>query len=379
MKFDTKKRLAVLSLFLSPVALFGGVEVAKGELFAKGTVRMEHDSNVYANNSEKGDFVFVGTPEVGYTREAGWIRLDANAGVAIQRYGDYTDDNSENPFGQVFVGWVQNEGKSDGRFLASARKTTAANEVVNSITESNDYMLDAAVGHFATEKLGYRVKATYGENDYKTAGMSDLRKLMGGIDGRFQYSPKMEVFVGYAFRENTIFNRANKLADIKSNDNQFQVGVEGELAPKLKGRIGVGLVTRDYKKNALKDQNGLLLDSSVTWKYSELGSVKVFLNDDLDNSPIDQSIRRLSGGFDATHLFSPKIEFGGGITYSHESYSGVFGSRVDDAVAVQTRVTYKFTPFVSASLYINYRNADSTLAYSDYQRSNVGVTVTAKF
>ncbi len=354
------------------VALLGG------ELFASGAVRAEYDSNIYANSTEIDDVLFRLTPGVAWVRDAGLIRAEATGGVEFQQFCDNNEENSDNPFGTLDLTWAREGGKSDGRFSAALRRLSYANAFVNERTRVDNLSVGGAVGHFVTEKLGYRVKADYLDQDYLTSGYSAVRKVSAGAEGRYQYSPKLEALVGYTFRDSTTRHRSGR-ASINSTDHRFLAGFDGELLPKVTGRLAAGVVTRNFSASNLASETGLLLETGLDWAPDDDTTVAFFARRDFDTSPVDQTVRSLELGFDVARKLSEKLTLSAGLSYEHGAYVGGAMGRTDDVFAMRARADYRITELIGAALDVSYRDTDSTMAISDCAKTVVGASIAARF
>jgi len=81
--------------------VFGFTEFARGELDLSTTARALYDSRIFGGLSTADDYIFTLDPELIFRREAGELKLDANAGVRINRYVDFTQFNSEDFVGSI--------------------------------------------------------------------------------------------------------------------------------------------------------------------------------------------------------------------------------------------------------------------------------------
>ncbi len=349
-----------------------------GELYASGILRAEYDSNIFANNLEEEDVLFRLTPGLIWVRDAGLVRAEVAGGVEFQQFCDYTDENSSNPYGSLDLDWAREEGKSEGRLAASYRRNSFANPTVNERTKSDDLSFTGSVGHFATEKFGYRLKGTYLDQDYLTTGYSSVRKASAAIEGRYQYSPKLETVLGYTFRDSATRKRFGR-ASVNSTDHRFLLGFDGELLPKVTGRLAAGYVYRSFSSAAFDDESGLVIETALDWTPDPDTTVTVFAERDFDTSPVDQTIRSFRTGVDFARKVTPKFTVSAGISYEHANYVGGPTSRTDDVVVVRGRASYAFTERIEAGADLNNRATNSTLAISDCNKLVAGAFIGARF
>lgn len=354
------------------------VALAGGDLFARAAVRTEYDSNIYANNLEKDDVLFRLTPGLLWVHDTGLIRAEMAGGVEFQQFCDHTEDNSSNPYGSLDLKWAREEGKSEGMLSAAHSRLSYANAFVNERTKMDDLSLRGSFGHFVTEKLGYRVKAVFTDQDYLTGGYSSVRKALGGVEGRYQYSPKLEAVLGYTYRDTTTRHR-NGRASIASTDHRILAGFDGELLPKVTGRLAVGVVNRQFDTLGLEDETGLLVETALDWTPDEGTTVSLFAKRDFDTSPVDQTMRTFETGVDFARKVTEKLTVSAGLSYEHCVYVGGITARNDDVIVARARAAYAFTKLIEAAVDVSNRASDSTLAISDYNKLVFGATVVAKF
>ena len=362
---------------LGSTLLHAGYEVFKGHLFGRVTTGAEADSNIYLNSHSTGDFIVTVVPEVDFKRDVALVLIDMSAGLRVMRFIDQTANNDANPFASTRISWTSEAGKSGGQVLASATQVAQANQDVNLRTVSDNYLLDGSFGHFPTEKFGYRFGSRYSDEDYSTPGLSDVQVIQAGLDVRHQYSPKLESFFGYNFRESTTRHRRPDAVSIDSLDHQVMLGLDGELLPKVKGRVAAGTVTRRFARTN-RSETGLLLNSSVDWKWKENIAATFNALHDYDMSPGDQSITRSSLALGARIQMKAKIVLSGEGRYSHDNYNGGALPRVDRTYSLDARCVCSFTPRIQGRAYVSYRTIDSTSAFSTYNQVIAGVSVGVK-
>ncbi len=366
------------ALAMAAGSLQAEMPLAGGELYARGEVRVEYDSNIFASSSEVDDLVFRLTPGVAWVRDAGLVRAELAGGVEFQQFDEHTSENSSNPFGTLDLDWAREQGKSEGRVSASWRRLSFANTSVNERTRVDNLALGGSVGHFVTEKLGYRLKANYLDQDYLTTGYSSVRKAWAGAEGRYQYSPKLEAVLGYTYRDSSTRQRFGR-SSIDSTDHRFLAGLDGELLPKVGGRLAAGYVYRDFATAARGSESGLVLETSLDWTPDADTTVTIFANRDFDTSPVDQTVRSFETGIDFARRVSPKFTVSAGASYEHANYIGGATGRTDDVFVVRGRAAYQFTELIEGAVDLSNRATDSTLAISDCNKLVIGASLRAQF
>jgi hypothetical protein len=307
------------------------------------------------------------------------LRANATAGVEFQRFAEHTAANSNNPYVTTMFNWPREEGKSEGGLSASWRRVASANEMVNQRTRSNNTNVDAAFGHFVTEKIGYRLLGSFLDHHYLTTGYSSIRNWSVGIEGRYQYSPKLEAILGYSFRQSATRDRNPALPNVDSKDHKVLAGLDGELLPKVKGRLAAGVVTREYTSGFGHRETALLLETAVDWTPDDDTTITLLGRRDFDTSPADQSVRRLLTDLGVRRIVYEKLEVSGGIGFEKATYTGGFAGRDDDTLHLRARATYQFTRLISGGCDIAYRNTRSSLTIAQCSQVLVGASVGLKF
>src|SRR5687767_9084589 len=73
------------------------------KIFVSASVSVSHDSNVFANSDDRGDYVYSTSLGAQYTRRAGWIGVNANAAVSSSKFATLDGQDFNNPsFGLEF-------------------------------------------------------------------------------------------------------------------------------------------------------------------------------------------------------------------------------------------------------------------------------------
>lgn len=373
---------AILAAAL-PLAASAAFSVGEGQIDVNATVKGEYNSDVLQNNTELSDFVTDFTPELEFIHDKGLINLDLAGGVLFEEYDKHTIYNAVDPYGKGTLKWLDDQDKMDFKLTASYTRSTQPNEFINNIATSNDSLVNATFTHYATEKIGYRLHFDYTGTAY-VQGSSFLDSVYSpryGGDIFYTYSPKLEGFLRYDYRESHLSYPNPGSVNVNSKDDQFLVGVKGELLPKLRGQVAVGYVDRKFDQGGAK-QSGLLIDTRVDWSFLPDSTLGVYANHDFNSSPTDQSIKAFITGIDLTETINPKVIVTAGVFYSNDIYTGSLAEvtqRVDNSDGANISLAYKFTETLSGNLFYTYEKTRSTATVSTYNQDIVGLSLTAKF
>lgn len=361
---------------------FGRVDVSL-------SAREDYDSNIFLTSSKKDDFVTTGNATVNFTRDVGIVTSKVSVGAIGLLYADHSSLNTADPFGNVSMTYTPSD-KTTVSGSASLARVTAPNETVNNITTSTNFDLSGDLQNLFSEKLGYRLLAGYREDNYQTDNYADILSYWGGAKAVYVYSPKLTMTAGYTHRESWVKDRPLLSANPASQDEQFTVGFEGELAPKVSGTLEVGGEHRSFRQAGFNSSDGVYVSSRLKWVPMEKTSINLDASQDFDTSPTAQSSKTGSLTLSATQTLDKQWSVDGSIGYSHAEYRGgylalVHGvpthelDRTDDTYRVKGRIVYAVATNVSLDLSAGYSHNDSTIDVSTYNRVIIGVGLTASF
>lgn len=351
-----------------------------GRLVATTGARADYDSNIFVSNREVDDWLATLTGEVRYIREAGIVTLNAGVGATALAFAEHDELNSFDPHVDARLGYKPSD-KTEANSTISYRRNSVGNETVNARTESDDFTLVGMFEHLTTEKLGFRLTGDYLQSNYLTAGFSDTQSYKLGANGVYVYSPKLRLLSGVTVGESWTDGAVATRRSVSGRDWHYTVGGEGEFAPKVIGAVTTGYAHRDFESAGFDNTGALYLQGRVSWTASEKTRWTMLANQDLSVTAADQSARILSIALQLDHQIWDKLAFEGSVGVDRANYAGMggIGSRKDEGYVLRARLNYTLRDQASLDVSAGYRDNDSTLAVSDYDRLNFGVGVTVKF
>lgn len=377
------------------LASFGGMTVVSpawalvtlghGRIVGNASARVDYDSNIFLNNREESDTYATVNTGVRYVRDSGVVTLDAGASLSLLGFLDHTEQNAADPSFDAQLGYTPSD-KTKLKLDGSFRRNSIANDVVNDRTTSNDTSLGANLQHLTTEKLGLRLITTYNKSDYRTAGYSDIHSYSFGVHGVHIYSPKLTLLAGFTSIESWTTRSVNTRRNPSTTDSRFTVGAEGEIAPKVLGDVSVGVVKREANKTGFQDEDALYLSARLSWAASEKTSWGLLASHDVSLSAADQSVKTFRLAVSVTQQLSEKMSLESSVGFEHMDQVGVAllgpissNDREDDAYTIRSRLSYVLTPSATFDVSAGFRDNDSNLVFSTYQRFNLGAGITVRF
>jgi hypothetical protein len=380
MKFSKFLLIVPASLMAGMVpSAFGFAEVARGKLTATTQLAYQYDSNIYANSSEVSDYSVIFTPTLAYSRNVGAISTAAQLSVRSVSFQDTSGQDSIDP--SLIVNFNADRAeKGQAAVSVSYARRTDANDVLNTRTKSDEYNGSAKVDYYFSEKTGFRFNAGYRVSDYLTTGYNNVSSYNVGGGLVYKYSPKLTGVATYSYSpEKATDLGASPTSNPSSTNQRFQVGFEGELAPKLTGNVSTGWVYRKFDRGG--DDNALLLAAALSWTATAKTNVTLSASNDFDTTPAAESAKNFSTGLTVRQSITAKLNVGATYSYQHSQLDKEPGpgTRTDKANIFSGDVTYRFTDSFNMSASISRRLSNSTLALADYARNTASLSATYTF
>lgn len=364
----------VAAVALSASSAFGFAEIARGKLVANAQFEVAYDSNIFANSTEQDDVTGVFTPSLSYTRSVGRIATSIGTGVRAISFADTNGQNSLDPYINGSFSYDRAEKGSDSLSLGYTR-STEANDVVNDRTESDEYRGDWRTDYFYTEKTGLRVSGGYRVSHYRTAGYNNVSSYNLGAGVIYRYSPKLLASATYNFSPEKATNLGVALNDPSSKIHRLQLGLDGELAPKVNGSIGIGYVYRDFDDGRDFD-DAILVNTVVTWSVAAKTGLSWSASNNFDTTPGAESAKNFSTNLTLRQSLTEKISASVNAGYQHNVLDRQIGvTRTDDAYNIGASLNYRMSEIVSSSASVTHRISESSLAAAEYDRTIVSLSL----
>lgn len=115
-------------------------------------------------------------------------------------------------------------------------------------------------------KFGFALEAAHTYHNYITVDSLDREELIGGADITYQVMPKTKAMISYRYGD------LNYVQDTDKGDatyNNLELGLVGNIAPKLTGTVKAGVQMRDYATGptgADNDITTLGYSAQLIWK-----------------------------------------------------------------------------------------------------------------
>lgn len=361
----------------------GGLKLGMAEIHPYAGVSEMYDSNIYAVPKDNPNGTRIG----GGVRSA-WI-TKANAGVNFKlpltgmhafdggygvsyfaytkqaKVNNYTDQSAK--LGYNYTGPMGLSGRLSDTFISTRdpafseqagnrqqRWQNAVDGMLNYSPAGGRLVAGVTAGHTAHKYLDGLINAP----------LLNRYEQMFGARGGYKVMPKTTVWLGY--RRGIVHYNANSAAvnagDRNNKSHYFEGGVDGILAPKVKGSISTGVSLRKYdQSNAgrTKHSRNWILGSNIIWNPRPECSWSLGLNRSVNESTFGTNRFSIenSGNLGLSHKLPWRVtaRAKAGVTVSkYPEATGTAGTtpinRRDDTYSQSVGASYGINDWASVGL-----------------------------
>lgn len=373
------KKIILLSFIFSFAMLANA-----GQFDFMGYEAVTYDDNIYLTNKDKKDS-FINTTRLGVSYNGqipnSSLKLDASA---IGGYHFFTEDNDKNAYADAMANFeVYNDNFSFGdKFLFTS--DPANSELTQRAKRLNN---NAYVSYITSKKKMFSVGVKISDvfDRYFKAKWQDLNRnrINLGAGVYYNLSSKTSFFAEYTY-VNIDYQTNN---DNNSDGGIVALGVEGQIAPKVKGTAKATYNYRNYKHDLAGYKNYADLfgyEVSLSWKPTTQNEIRLSGDRTFDETVYTNNRYFISTGVNlyASQKLMEKITLALTLGYDNLAYETKIGNikRSDDVYLIRPEVTYQFKDWLSAGVWYQYRKRNSNLADElDYDNNKAGIFVKAVF
>ena len=343
------------------------VERALGQIDVVTSIEGVYDSNIFSSASEEGDFLLRFSPGINYSKRLGPIILGANLGGSFGRYFKNSDEDYSNPISNFSVRMAEDfglfsldkrtAGKIQFGFDTDIGQRTEANEQLQDLISYTLYSVSSNVRYNHSPKFGVGSDLTYELRNYQKISSQglpyhDMRSLSIGSSAYYIYSPKLDFFLNYQY---VINESPNSNSDFINNTVQnYSLGMEGQITPKLSGNLSFGFGVRDYETASVQSEDTFLFNAGLVWSWREKTKMSVNLNRGFAPSPQDQGMLTTDFQFQLNQRFSRRVAGTLGASYGIVDFTsnqkfGPFSQRndrTDDRWGINFGILSNFTSYL---------------------------------
>jgi hypothetical protein len=352
------------------------LEDGKDRLYIDGTVEMGYDSNVFANAHSGASMLYQGSLGTEFARRAGWIGVDATASLTFARYANFRDQDYVDP--KVTAELTKQTGRTTGSLLVSVQRENRADVDVNTRDVSWNYDVDLNFQYPVIERYSISGSLEYTYADYRDKQLfTNLSTYTGNLYLYYILDAQRDFFIDYRARYSGL---ANATDDV---DNALSAGVNGRIYGPFNGSLQAGYQVRSTRGGlSAGSHDDLTAGGSVSWNINRRMSLIGSLSRDFSTTAQAQSIEATSVNLALKDSFSAKasVALDGAAGQSRFLGSGALAApggtrRTDNFASIGASYFYTLNEHLKISINFVYFKNWSTLAYAEFPRSQVNLSL----
>lgn len=347
------------------------IDGSRNQVFVFGSLSFGYSSNIFSENTGRGDYTTTGTLGLEIKRRAGIIAVNATLTFDYQQFFKYTSESGLNP--NIAIEFNKTTGRTTGAITINAYRESRSDSAVNLRTNTWNFPLGLNLKYPINDKLYVTSSTGYLKRSYNdTTVLTNYTDVSEAVDVFYVYTSKLDLVGGYRVRI------ARTSVNGSTYDHWFNVGATGGLLAKLNGSIRLGYQIREMSANESFDHFNALatLGWSLTRKFTLSGQVSRDFNTIATGSTVDSS----SVALRVTYVFNRKLETEGGVSYGKNLFLGRNQPpRRDDFFTWDVGARFKYNEHLRFGASYNYMKNWSTLSFSDFERTGVNFDISSRF
>jgi hypothetical protein len=363
----------VLAFLFAPPAARALVSLEDGRdhVFVDGTVAVGYDSNVFANAVSGGSLVTEGSLGLNFTRRAGWIGVNASAELDYASYARYHGQDYADP--KVTAEFTKQTGRTTGSLTMSIQKQDRADVTVNTRDTAWIYDVGLNVQYPVIERYSLTGTLDWNKTDYEDHDLfTDLTVYTGNLYLYYILNDERDLFIDARGRYT---DEADGTYDI---DKALSAGISGRVYGPFNGSLQAGFQNRTaYGGVNAGSFDDVTASGTATWNMNRRMTLTAMLSRDYSTTATAQSIDDTTASLTFQDSLTAKASFtligsiGENRFLGHEGLLPDGERRVDDFYALSAQYYYTLNQHLKFSLTYSYYRSYSTLAYAEFPRHQV--------
>ena len=376
------------SILCSPARALVSLNEGHDRIFVTGSVSVSRDSNVFANSDGRADTVYSTSVGAEYTRRAGWIGVNAHAGVGSSRFASLKGQDFDNP--NLGLEFTKQTGRTTGALAFSATRESRADASVNARSTSWNipvglnfkYPLGGA--YTLSGAAGYSSRRYLDENIF-----SSLETYSSSLDLYRILSTERELIAGYRYR----FAESSRATS--STDHALSLGLSGKLIRGMKGSLRAGYQTRATSGRPEGDDTFRSWFASIASSYAL--SRKLIVNGslakDFSTTATDSMVDTTTASVATQYAYSSRFNLGIGFNLGDSRFLGEGGRiillpgppplrgalRHDSFLSWDASASYSINDHLKTSLAYSWFQNWSSLSFADFVRTSWTVSASTRW
>lgn len=373
---------------VAPVKALISLNAGHDHIFVTGSVGVSHDSNVFANNEARSDFLFNSSLQADYTRRAGWIGLDAGVRIDSSRFAEIDGEDFANP--SFNLNLLKQTGRTTGTLAVTAARESRADPSLSTRTSSWNYTTDLNLKYPVVKRLALAPQLGYAQREYvDEEAFANLSTYHAGMDLYYILTSDRDAIAGYRYRS------GQTSRDTGFVDHSFTTGINGRIIRRINGGIRAGYQVRVPNGIASGEANfGSWTASGVlTYPLNKKTSFSGRISKDFSTTATDEYVDNTAASLDVQYAYSSRWSASAGIGWGNSRFLGdrargvmspespeILGpQRHDDYINGNVTLDYSLNEHFKFSLSHLWFKNWSTSTVADFVRSNWSFNVVSRW
>lgn len=361
------------TLIGSPLVSIG----ENGALFFNGSTQAIYNDNIFLDSSGKtDDFIFNLSPGLELNFTDG-VTFNVVA-FARQNFFFYADNS----------GLDYSATSLDGRATYQDELLDASVTAGYSQTRQNTPDINVPGQQIRQEILSFDAQGEYRLSDlfsvgtgfsvvdrsFKERGFRDRTVFSVPVDVFYRITPLLDLSGGYRFR----YSDNNDPITGDTTDHLFNVGLRGEIAPMLTGRVFAGYQIREFDR--ISSIDGVSFGTQLGYQVTPLLSTSLTVERDFRLGARGDTIELTSGRLGAQFQATDFLVLNSAFSYSYYDYKeGGSAGREDDFITFSLGGDYLINSYSQVSLNYRFQDNDSNRSVADFTNNTVSVSATFRY
>lgn len=356
------------------------------DIFFNSSVSLRHNSNIYrVENNTTSDLLMVFSPgfEVRYGgRTESQAQIVGNFRYDVLRYDSESRLNTENWIASV-RGTYNTARLQSSAFVSFEQLQSGIG--VSDLVHSERLSLGVDGEYRYSPKISVGSGLTYEQTNYRkvfSTSFSDRDSYSIPVNVFYELTPKLDLSLGYRFRYTDVDDRPGVLG-YSTKNHFFNVGVRGELLPKVDGFFRIGY-TRQSSTRSINSQDTLGLNTQLSWEATPKTMVRLDASRDFgvagEGNVTEVSRLSTSVVYSVTPLLSINGRLGWALRDYKNNFGGnTFGGREDTTWDLSLRSAYRLNDFWTVSGGYTFEDNDSNRAGLTYRNHIFDVALSLRY
>lgn len=327
----------------------------KDQVFVHATYTFGYDSNIFTQQVARGSVTENETFGMNYVRKAGIISVNAAVNWTIGQFDQYKGQDFVDP--KYSLSFSKGTGRTTGSLSLGAERDDTPDPDANQRSISWDYSSVLNLRYPVNERYFFTDAIDYSTILYSnTAVFTNLATEGNTLDLNYVYDSKLNLTGGYTLSH-------SRTSDTNDDDQDFSVGANGSLLPKLTGSMGIGFGKRDSTYSGQHaNYSTITADGALNWRFSRLFTFAGTANKGFSTTSTDISTDTTSLGLATDISLVHSLRTSLGLDYTETDFLGSRGlGRADTlwqfTANVGTAITTHIRTNLAYAYEVNYSNA----------------------